>query len=92
MAPTCGSYWTKLGGAANRCKLVTTDVLAKAEIPDLPFERPDGSPIRVDTDYFGRKRNPADPFPGPFELPEGGKQTLAVWPVATTSMGVAVRS
>ena len=63
-------------------KLVTTELLGKAVIPDLPYEHPDGTPIRLDTDYFGKKRNEGNPFPGPFELPAGGKQMLKVWPVA----------
>jgi alpha-N-arabinofuranosidase len=61
--------------------LVTTELLGKAKIPDLPYEQPDGSPYRIDTDYFGKKRNAANPFPGPFELPAGGKQELKLWPV-----------
>ena len=61
-------------------QLVTTELLGKAKIPELPYEQPDGSPYRIDTDYFGKKRNAANPFPGPFELPEGGKQVLKVWP------------
>lgn len=53
-------------------KLVTTELLGKATIPDLPYERPDGQPIRLSTDYFGRPRNQANPMPGPFEdLPSG---------------------
>jgi len=64
-------------------QLVTTERLGKAKIPDLPYEQPDGRPYRLDPDYFGRKRNAATPYPGPFELPEGGKQVLKVWPVAT---------
>ena len=61
--------------------LVTTDRLGRAAIPNLPCEQPDGSPYRLDTDYFGKKRNEASPFPGPFECPGGGKQVLKVWPV-----------
>ena len=38
-------------------KLVTTDLLGKAIIPNLPYEQPDGTPIRIDTDYFGKGRN-----------------------------------
>lgn len=61
-------------------KLVTTDMLGKAVIPNLPYEKPDGSPLRVDTDYFGKKRNEKNPFAGPFENPAVGKQlTLKVW-------------
>jgi len=63
-----------------RRPLVTTDLLGKAKIPDLPYQRPDGSPFRLDTDYLGRERNAANPFPGPFELHEGGKRVLKVWP------------
>ncbi len=64
--------------------LVTTDLLGKATIPDLPFVQPDSSPLRIDTDYFGRKRDPSNPFPGPFEVPGDGRQTLKVWPVSAT--------
>ena len=62
-------------------KLVTTRLLSKAAIPKLPYEQPDGSPRRLDIDYFGHARAEANPFPGPFELPEGGKQRLKVWPI-----------
>lgn len=61
-------------------KLVTTDMLGKAVIPNLPYEHPNGSPLRVDTDYFGKKRNEKNPSAGPFENLATGKQlTLKVW-------------
>jgi alpha-N-arabinofuranosidase len=62
--------------------LVTTELLGKAKIPRAAYEQPDGSPYRIDADYFGDKRNAANPFPGPFELPAGNKHVLKVWPVA----------
>ncbi|MEI6807963.1 MAG: right-handed parallel beta-helix repeat-containing protein [bacterium] len=62
-------------------KLVTTELLGRAKIPDLPFERPDGTPLNIDTDYFGFPRKLDNPFPGPFESPASGKQTLKLWPV-----------
>ena len=64
-------------------QLVTTELLGHAKIPNLPYGQPDGSPYHIDTDYLSRKRNTANPFPGPFELPEGGKHVLKVWPVVT---------
>jgi alpha-N-arabinofuranosidase len=67
--------------AQQQRQVVTTVLLGKAKTPDLPYEQPDGSPYRIDTDYFGKKRNTANPFPGPFELPEGGRQVLKVWPM-----------
>jgi hypothetical protein len=58
--------------------LVTTELLGMAQIPNLPFVRADNQSIRIDRDYSGRTRNPANPFPGPFERPEGGKQTISI--------------
>jgi alpha-N-arabinofuranosidase len=66
-------------------KLVTTELLGKAVIPDQTFENPDGTPLRIDTDYFGKKRNEMNPFPGPFENPAGGKLTLKVWEIKKIS-------
>jgi len=65
-------------------QLVTTERLGKAKIPDLPYEQPDGSPYRLDSDYLGGKRNTANPFPGPFEVSGDGKQVLKVWPIAAS--------
>jgi len=59
--------------------LVTTKLLGKANIPDAAYENPDDTTLKVDTDYFGRKRNEADPSAGPFENPGEGKLTLKVW-------------
>jgi hypothetical protein len=60
-------------------KLVTTKLLGKAMIPGQAFENPDGSPLTIDTDYFGRKRNKANPFAGPFENTGDGELKLKVW-------------
>ena len=66
--------------AKQRRPLVTTKLLGKARVPQMLYERPDGSPYRIDTDYFGRKRHSNNPFPGPFEPGDGEKMTLKVWP------------
>ncbi|MGH7952307.1 MAG: right-handed parallel beta-helix repeat-containing protein [Limisphaerales bacterium] len=60
-------------------KLVTTALLGKAVIPNLPYEQPDGSTIRIDTDYFGKSRNEKHPTPGPFANPGNGLLMLKVW-------------
>jgi alpha-N-arabinofuranosidase len=65
-------------------KIATTKLLGNAIIPNLPFERADGTSIRIDTDYSGRPRNLSNPFPGPFELPQGGKQSIKIWPSRQT--------
>lgn len=58
--------------AEARRALVTTELLGKAKIPDLPYEQPDGAPLRIDSDCLGHARDTDNPFPGPFEVPEGG--------------------
>ncbi len=55
---------------------VTTKLLGKAVVPKLAFENPDGSPLKIDTDFFGRRRNAASPAAGPFENPGKGPLRL----------------
>jgi len=57
-------------------KLVTTEILGKAKIPQLPYVNADDSPITVDMDYFGNARA-ASPLSGPLEKPMSGK--IKVW-------------
>ncbi len=59
-------------------KLVTTERLGSAKIPGLGYENPDGSPVRIDVDYFGAKRSEAKPSAGPFEVPAADRLTLKV--------------
>lgn len=60
-------------------KLVTTALLGKARIPGLPYEKPDGAPLKISTDYFGKKRSETNPSAGPFENPAPGQLALRVW-------------
>jgi hypothetical protein len=67
----------ELRRAATLC--VSTDLLGKTKISNLPFENADGSPLTVCADYLGRKRDLAHPSAGPFELTESGEQRFLVW-------------
>ncbi len=67
--------WT----AAQPHKIVTSALLAKTAISSLPYEQPNGAPVRIDTDYFGRSRSAANPVPGPFAQPGQGNVDLKVW-------------
>ncbi len=58
---------------------VTTALLGRAKIPGLPYENPDGSSLKVDTDYFGRQRDAARPVAGPFESSATDTATNRVW-------------
>jgi len=74
----------RLDGLATRespRQLVTTQWLGRAKLADLPYEQPDGSSYRLDTDYLGNKRNADNPSPGPFEWSKEEKQSIRVWPV-----------
>src|SRR5690606_33186819 len=48
--------------------LVATDLLGSTYHAEMKFEHPDGTPYRLDADFFGNKRPDADVTPGPFEL------------------------
>ncbi|MBI5687229.1 MAG: right-handed parallel beta-helix repeat-containing protein [Verrucomicrobia bacterium] len=60
-------------------KLVTTELLGKAKIPAVRYENPNGSPLKIDGDYFGKKRSKSTPTAGPFENPGQGPLNLKVW-------------
>jgi alpha-N-arabinofuranosidase len=59
--------------------LATTERLGKAANSGLPYEQPDGKPLCVNVDYFGKPRDEANPTPGPFENPGEGLLKLKVW-------------
>jgi alpha-L-arabinofuranosidase len=69
----------KAWSAQRTRKLVTTKLLGKTAISNVPFEQPDGASIRVSKDYFGKQRHKANPTSGPFEDPGIGPLTLKVW-------------
>jgi len=62
-----------------KTSLVTTERLGKAKVPGVGYENADGSPLTIDTDYFGKKRSASNPTPGPFEDPGAEPVVLTVW-------------
>ena len=60
-------------------KVVTTELLGKAVVPKLAYEKADGTPLTIDIDYFGVKRSATGPSAGPFENPGSGDLRLQVW-------------
>lgn len=60
--------------------VIDSKKLGLALTPKLPFEKPDGTPYRLDKDYFGHKRNAVNCFPGPFASPNQENLSLKVWP------------
>jgi alpha-L-arabinofuranosidase len=68
-----GSY------SKQQTQLITTALLGKTKMAREAYENPDGSPLKIDTDYFGNKRSESNPSPGPFENPGVGVLKLKVW-------------
>jgi len=68
-----------------RTRVVTSELLGTARVPNAPFVRPDGSPYRLLHDYFGQPRNQTHPLPGPFgstgKAAAEGVHLLKVWPL-----------
>ena len=60
--------------------LVTSGLLGRTKISNQPFEQPDGTPYRLDTDYFGKKRITDNPAPGPFAVQQEKALSVKVWP------------
>ena len=67
------------------CRPVTADRLGIAFQPEVPFENPDGSPVRFDRDYLGVERGPT-PSAGPFEGLGPGRHRLVVWATTASPM------
>jgi hypothetical protein len=73
------SFSTGENGADPKTRLITTELLGKAKITKEAFENQDGTPLRIETDYFGNKRSETNPSAGPFEKPAKGLVKLKVW-------------
>ncbi len=58
-------------------QLVTTELLGKTLVSNAYFENYDATPLIVDRDYFGAKRNAEDPAAGPFESIDS--QEIKIW-------------
>jgi hypothetical protein len=62
-----------------KTQIVTTSILGKAKMADAAYENPDGTPLKIDTDYSGNKRSETAPFVGPLEKLKQGRQEIRVW-------------
>ncbi|MBE0655304.1 MAG: right-handed parallel beta-helix repeat-containing protein [Bacteroidales bacterium] len=60
-------------------KVVRTELLGKTLISEQTFVNPDNSPIIIDIDYSGKKRDKVNPVVGPFEIKGSGIREIKVW-------------
>ncbi len=54
---------------------LVTKLPGKVTVPNPPFGDYDGSPLVIDTDYYGKKRDLKNPSSGPFEISESNRLT-----------------
>jgi hypothetical protein len=66
-------------GSDVKTQFITTALLGKAKMPKEGFENPDGTPLKIDTDYLGNRRSESNPSAGPFENPGAGMNKIKVW-------------
>ncbi len=59
--------------------VITTEILGKAKIPKAAFDNPDGTPLKIDRDYFGNVRTGENTVAGPFSKLNTGKIVLELW-------------
>ncbi|MDE5419070.1 DUF1565 domain-containing protein [Labilibaculum sp. DW002] len=78
-----GSYYLNItideSFAKVKTQLVNTALLGAAFQSETPFENPDGSPVIINQDYFGKPRNTETPMVGPLQNLKVGKNKIKVW-------------
>lgn len=62
-------------------KLVSTEILGKTVVSNLPYENRDGSSLAITRDYLNKNRNENNPYPGPFEIVDAEEIDVKVWPI-----------
>jgi hypothetical protein len=66
------------GAFSQKTELLESDTWNPPRIVDLPYEDPDGNPVRFDDDYLGQKR-PSHPKAGPLQSLQEGENCIKVW-------------
>jgi hypothetical protein len=54
-------------------------MIGKMPLPQVFMEHPDGTPLDIDTDYFGNSMNLKNVMPGPFQKISPGINKFTVW-------------
>jgi hypothetical protein len=76
--------WTlslTLGGKVAQAKaaFVSSRFIGKIPLAEMHIEHPDGRPLDLTSDYFGRAIDPEQVRPGPFQNIRTGKNEFVVW-------------
>jgi len=60
-------------------ELISSAFLGKAKIPNVAYDNPDGTSLKINIDYFGNLRPEMNTSAGPFTGLEKGKMLFKVW-------------
>jgi len=63
--------------------LITSKGMGKVPLANMFMEHPDGKPLDITTDYFGRPIVRTRVLPGPFQDLRKGKNSFILWPKQT---------
>jgi len=63
----------------HKTEIITTDILGSAKVPHAKFENRNGTPLKIDKDYFGKKRTAENIYAGPFNKVTREKMVIQVW-------------
>jgi hypothetical protein len=64
---------------SKKAEIITTELLGRAKVPKALFENPDGTPLKIDKDYFDHRRSGDSNMAGPFTDVQKGRIILKVW-------------
>lgn len=59
--------------------LITSELLGKTRVTKTLFDNPDGTPLKMDKDYFGHTRSMENAVAGPFVDLDKGSMSIKVW-------------
>ena len=62
------------------CRPITSARIGKVPLADMFMEHPDGTPLNITTDYFGKPIDPANVKPGPLQDLKPGNNRFLLWP------------
>lgn len=60
--------------------LITSEYIGKLPVPKMAMKKPDGTPLDINTDYFGNPIVTANVMPGPFQNMKSEANVFEVWP------------
>jgi len=61
-------------------RLITSKLIGKIPYAEMYMEHPDGMPLDLTSDFFGKAIDPANVLPGPFQELGNGENSVTLWP------------